>query len=300
MKTNKTDSSKKLADTLVVVRAVIIDGENRIFLVKRSLKDPYCPGTWGLPGAKLSKGRSVESFLLEQIQARTGYIAKIVDTRPFYHGGLINEGDHYQKYIGKTRLELVFLTNLVGGTQKLEPDYIEGRWVLSKDISDYELAPGAKVELAYFANIIKSFDDPKVYVITRCLMFDSLGRLLLLKRASDESYPNLWEIPGGKLKKFEDFESQVTREVFEETGISVEFKENDAYIYSNIASSGHQAGATYLNIIKIGYFSESKPKIRLTSEHYEYRWVELLDVPKYQLVPYLGHHLLNALNKFPK
>jgi 8-oxo-dGTP diphosphatase len=49
------------------------------------------------------------------------------------------------------------------------------------------------------------------------------GKALILKRSSHEDiYPNMWELPSGKVNFGEDPNTSVKREVFEETGQEVE------------------------------------------------------------------------------
>lgn len=52
---------------------------------------------------------------------------------------------------------------------------------------------------------------------------EPLPQLLLLKRAESDSFPGYWEIPGGKMKPGETIREAVYREIFEETGLTVQF-----------------------------------------------------------------------------
>lgn len=45
------------------------------------------------------------------------------------------------------------------------------------------------------------------------------GRVLLLQRALDDDYPNLWEVPGGEVKSAETLVQCAVRELKEETGL---------------------------------------------------------------------------------
>ncbi|MFD9704919.1 NUDIX hydrolase [Lentzea sp. NPDC059081] len=57
----------------------------------------------------------------------------------------------------------------------------------------------------------------------RCVgavVHDSTGRLLLVRRANPPG-EGMWSIPGGRVESGETDEVAVTREVFEETGLSV-------------------------------------------------------------------------------
>lgn len=46
--------------------------------------------------------------------------------------------------------------------------------------------------------------------------------LLMLQRLPDDSYPNMYEIPGGNLEFPETLEEAIKRELFEETGLKLE------------------------------------------------------------------------------
>jgi 8-oxo-dGTP diphosphatase len=60
--------------------------------------------------------------------------------------------------------------------------------------------------------------------LIRCVgavVHDESGRLLLVRRATDPGY-GLWSIPGGRVQPGETDAEAVRREVFEETGLSVD------------------------------------------------------------------------------
>lgn len=59
---------------------------------------------------------------------------------------------------------------------------------------------------------------PKYTVGAMCLIERSDGRILLVRQA----YRNSWGVPGGLLRRREDPEEGVRREVFEEVGLDIE------------------------------------------------------------------------------
>lgn len=57
-----------------------------------------------------------------------------------------------------------------------------------------------------------------------CVIYDEQGRILLLYR--NMSGHQQWELPGGKQEEGESLEEAATREVLEETGLTVEIVKN--------------------------------------------------------------------------
>lgn len=61
---------------------------------------------------------------------------------------------------------------------------------------------------------------PYGYIAVGALTFDRTGRILLIQRASSDSIPNLWEIPGGACDDEDPtILHAVARELFEEAGL---------------------------------------------------------------------------------
>jgi 8-oxo-dGTP pyrophosphatase MutT (NUDIX family) len=132
-----------------------------------------------------------------------------------------------------------------------------------------------------------------IYVVGRVLIKNK-GRYLLLKRKSNETYGNLWELPGGKLETLEAIKTGVIREVFEETGLIVDFNINKVYINSFIAREGGHIGSTYLNLI----FTDAKiiaGDIKIRNEHQKYGWFSEKDVLSLDLTDYMQMPLTELL-----
>lgn len=104
-----------------------------------------------------------------------------------------------------------------------------------------------------------------IYRYAFCFIFDREGQVLLLKRAGFmRSRPNEWDLPGGTLEEYETHEEGVAREVYEETGLTIESPELVAQ------KAGGWDGVTY----EFSYFRalSSGASIRLSEEHTEYAW----------------------------
>ena len=100
------------------------------------------------------------------------------------------------------------------------------------------------------------------YLAVSALIRDSAGRVLLLKRATDDPInPGKWDLPGGTLDPGETFDCALRRE---ETGMRVILR--------------HVAGDLDLATKRIAYpimaCDADRTEVRLSPEHEDYTWVE--------------------------
>lgn len=109
------------------------------------------------------------------------------------------------------------------------------------------------------------------------------GRVLLLKRKEDDdTYPGLWDCPGGHFESGESAEECILREAREETGLAVELVETGRLIeYSD----------GYGRSIAVPFLLSSDSEDIVLSEHSEFRWVEPRDLRLYSMVPALEEAL---------
>lgn len=64
-----------------------------------------------------------------------------------------------------------------------------------------------------------NFENP--IVGAAAIIKDEQGRILLVKRSADTTYPGLWCIPCGYVEYDEDIRAAIVREVKEETGLDI-------------------------------------------------------------------------------
>ena len=92
-----------------------------------------------------------------------------------------------------------------------------------------------------------------------------------------------WCLPGGKQDDGETIKSCAKREVEEETGIVLEQITNMVFLGKSIAVSGR---TVYV------YFSKvTSDKVKISSEHSEYKWVEWDEVKTLKLAGNTGKFL---------
>lgn len=92
------------------------------------------------------------------------------------------------------------------------------------------------------------------------------GRVLLLKRAADETHlQERWDVPGGSVDHGETPREAAERETTEEAGIAVDIElpvNTWSYMHDD---GGHRVGVTFL-------CSPDSMEITLGDEHTDYRW----------------------------
>lgn len=100
------------------------------------------------------------------------------------------------------------------------------------------------------------------------------GKVFIAKRQNKGDMGGRWEFPGGKIEPGESFAQAITREMKEEFNINVQIGEK-------IASSAFEHKGTLCNLdaflVRFEHDGIAKP-FTLT-EHTEYKWVMLEEIP---------------------
>jgi len=79
----------------------------------------------------------------------------------------------------------------------------------------------------------------RIILVNRCFVFSEEKKILLIKRADEDSHsPGLWECPGGKLDQGQDLSRARERGVMEETRLLVSLTHPLVYADSYIISDG--------------------------------------------------------------
>ena len=102
-----------------------------------------------------------------------------------------------------------------------------------------------------------------------------------MKRSAQSSWgANKWDLPGGKMSQGETPKETLKREVEEETGQTVKNPELLGMVKVTV-----KKGAEKINVLKLIYVGKAKGKIKINTEHQEYKILTLKEAKKLSLAP---------------
>jgi len=115
-------------------------------------------------------------------------------------------------------------------------------------------------------------EGPNTMLIARCYIHDKEGRILLLRRNPNRKYnPDKWELPGGKVERWQDFHQAVHDEILGETGFNVAITDPFApFLISKQIIEGPYAGKFYLEHVFDAALKSGK--FRLSPDHQDFIW----------------------------
>ena len=99
---------------------------------------------------------------------------------------------------------------------------------------------------------------------------------LLLKRANDQKYPNIWQMVTGKINENEKAYSTAIREIKEETNITVK----NICIVPNV-NSFYNSDDDSINLIPVFLTKiNAEIEVQISNEHQDYKWVNIKEAKK--------------------
>jgi len=104
----------------------------------------------------------------------------------------------------------------------------------------------------------------------KLILVNQQGEILLLERSAKSSNPHSWDFPGGAVDAGESLELAVTRELYEETGLTL--------LHLQPLGSVHTFSGEDEAII-MGYSATTdSANVTLSWEHTSYQWVSLEEI----------------------
>ena len=120
------------------------------------------------------------------------------------------------------------------------------------------------------------------------------GKVLIIQRSSsEETYPDMWELPSGKKEPLEKVLDAILREVKEETGLNVRIRSICNVINFVIEKESEIRDTTQINFI---LDIEGQDVITLSPEHQKHAWIILSEIDNYNLSKEIKETITTAFN----
>ena len=113
------------------VKVIILDGEGRCLLLRRSLKSKGNPGKWDFPGGKADPGESFEDALLREVEEETGLRIAL--------GRVVGAAE--SKAPSRRVAYLIMEARLESGEVRLSEEHEAHVWMAVQDLAGADLAP---------------------------------------------------------------------------------------------------------------------------------------------------------------
>ncbi len=120
--------------------------------------------------------------------------------------------------------------------------------------------------------------EVKNRLVSIIALIDDENKILIGKRPAGKAFENLWEFPGGKVKKNETAEQALIRETKEEINIDLSNNCIAPLSFSTYKSEN-------INIIILLFISRKWNSDPICKIHTELRWVRANDLNKYNMPP---------------
>ena len=120
--------------------------------------------------------------------------------------------------------------------------------------------------------------EVKNQLVSTIALIDDEDKILIGKRPVGKTFENLWEFPGGKVKKNETAEQALIRETKEEINIDLSDNCIAPLSFSTYKSEN-------INIIILLFISRKWDSDPICKIHTELKWVRANDLNKYNMPP---------------
>ena len=120
--------------------------------------------------------------------------------------------------------------------------------------------------------------EVKNILVSTIALIDDENKILIGKRPVGKTFENLWEFPGGKVKKNETLEQALIREIKEEININLSKNCIAPLVFSTYKSEN-------INIVILLFISRKWNLDPICKIHSELRWVKANNLNKYNMPP---------------
>ena len=120
--------------------------------------------------------------------------------------------------------------------------------------------------------------EVKNQLVSTIALIDDENKILIGKRPAGKFFENLWEFPGGKVKKNETIEQALIRETKEEINVDLSMNCIAPLSFSTYNSQN-------INIIILLFISRKWDLKPICKFHSELKWVKANNLNKYSMPP---------------
>ena len=116
--------------------------------------------------------------------------------------------------------------------------------------------------------------------VVKCLTFNREGKILLIKRADNDSHGGSWETPGGGVDGLETLDEACIREVKEETSLTIE---SPNFQQTIVMEDSETSELFNVHLFVVITTKDEDVLLQTNPDHSEFAWVEPLDVLHYNI-----------------
>ena len=120
--------------------------------------------------------------------------------------------------------------------------------------------------------------EVKNQLVSTIALIDDENKILIGKRPVGKVFENLWEFPGGKVKKYETVEQGLIRETKEEINVDLSMNCIAPLVFSTFKSQN-------IDMIILLFISRKWDLEPICKFHSELRWVKANSLNKYKMPP---------------
>ena len=120
--------------------------------------------------------------------------------------------------------------------------------------------------------------EVKNQLVSIISLIDDENKVLIGKRPAGKTFENLWEFPGGKVRKNETVEQALIRETKEEINIDLSMNCISPFAFSTYKSET-------INIIILLFISRKWDLEPICKVHTELKWIKPNNLNKYNMPP---------------
>lgn len=136
----------KLPKVLLVVRAIIKNGDDKILMIQRHAKDSWEADKWEFPGGKVDIGQEIHEAMAREVLEETNLDVRANSHTAHVSSYIVKAG----KYEGMPLVSITFTTEYIGNNVKISKEHKAYQWVSRNDAMELDLTTEARKTLVEY------------------------------------------------------------------------------------------------------------------------------------------------------